>query len=171
MNLVFKNYSLGQIFQMLESGKVLEGRETADDEIFAIRLDIENKIVDPDHPGNVNYTLDFLRKCNWRKRKERVFDTIITKSEKEYLLFLEKEENIFWLARNCNGRLRLFFKEPYKDQETKCWRPAMYGWQIDEDAEPMFKFITWDSGKAWSNKELSELKVIDQKGRNKHDSI
>ena len=161
MNLVFKNYSLSQLFQMLESGKVLEGRKTADDEIFAIRLDIENKIIDPDHPGNVNYTLDFLKKCMWRKRKERVFDTILTKAEKEYLTFLEKEHNLFYLARNKSRKLRLFLQKPYIDEQNNCWRPMMKGWAIDEEDCSMFRFITWNSEKAWSNKELSELKVID----------
>ena len=83
----------------------------------------------------------------------------------EKLKLTRKERNLLechgdiYIARDKEGILYLYTKEPREQQYPDMWlTDDGIGLILSDD---IFNFITWESGKAWSKKELSELKVID----------
>ena len=85
----------------------------------------------------------------------------LTREERDFLGMLE--DNQTYIAREDNPwGLRLFGFEP--TQYDSEW---LFIDGENEDGgiclkSELFPFITWESGKAWSKKELMELEVMDQ---------
>ena len=87
----------------------------------------------------------------------------LTREERDFLEMFEYVDTC--IARDRNGTLKLF--EYYPKQESKKW----YSEICDENHDysyygiclnsKWFPFITWESGKAWSKKELMELEVVE----------
>ena len=79
----------------------------------------------------------------------------LTSGEKYIIECIDGE---IWLARNKDGSIMMFSENPEVFKMT---------WSVDIEHSliplkpELFKFITWESGKAWSKAELMELKVID----------
>ena len=76
-------------------------------------------------------------------------------NRKERAFLLPFEDSI-WIARDLDGGLYLYFKEPERMKSH---------WLADWDScrklnEKYFEFITWESGKVWSKVELMRLEVI-----------
>lgn len=61
-----------------------------------------------------------------------------------------------WIARDFDGDLYLYFQEP--ERMNTHW---LTDWKSFRKLnEKYFKFITWESGKAWSKAEMMKLEVI-----------
>lgn len=77
----------------------------------------------------------------------------LTKFERAFLFPFEEE---IWIARDMDGELYLYFKEP--ERMKTHW---LTDWKACRKMNgKYFRFITWESGKAWSKAELMELEVI-----------
>ena len=78
----------------------------------------------------------------------------LTQKDKSFL-----DEN-FWIARDKDGELNLFHIEPNTHSFYEFWRTKT-GRDINDLDPELFEFITWESQKTWSKKELMELEVMD----------
>lgn len=74
--------------------------------------------------------------------------------------FLDCFDDDFCIARDGDGSLHQFSAKPiHTDEDFRYWDPSIG--EITVLKKDIFKFITWDSGKVWSRKELLELEVED----------
>lgn len=84
----------------------------------------------------------------------------LKKSER---FFISKFTEDFYIARDEDGVLCIFNKIPIKG-EIKWINNNINNFEIHahylEIAKSLFPFITWESGKYWSKKEILELEVI-----------
>ena len=75
-----------------------------------------------------------------------------------------KERNLLechrdiYIARDCGGKINIYSKEPQESILSNVWFSTATQLQISNE---LFKFIVWESGKAWSKSELMELEVVD----------
>ena len=69
--------------------------------------------------------------------------------------FLEKE---IYITRDLNGELYAHFGVPI--QKSSYWIPIR-SYRARVYTNELFTFITWESGKAWSKRELLELEVVE----------
>ncbi len=74
----------------------------------------------------------------------------LTRKERE---FLECHRDIY-IARDYGGKINIYSKEPQKSITSDVWFSTATQLQISNE---LFKFIVWESGKAWSKSELMEL--------------
>ena len=79
----------------------------------------------------------------------------LTSGEKYIIECIDGE---IWLARNKDGSIMMFSENPEVFKMT--WSVDIEHSLIPLNPE-LFKFITWESGKAWSKAELMELEVVD----------
>ena len=81
--------------------------------------------------------------------------TKLTKFERA---FVEAIHQQFWIARDQDGELYLYFYKPEKHRKYCYWISPddNDGAELKED---MFPFITWESEKAWSRDDLLALEV------------
>lgn len=70
------------------------------------------------------------------------------------------EDDIF-LVRYQNNVLCIYEQEPHFDEIIKSWESNDISNGSMLIKENFFKFITWESGKAWSKSELMELEVVE----------
>ena len=77
----------------------------------------------------------------------------LNRKERAFLLHFEEE---IWIARDLKGDLYFYFKEP--ERMKSHW---LTDWEtcVKMDGK-YFRFITWESEKAWSKAELMKLEVI-----------
>lgn len=63
----------------------------------------------------------------------------------------------FWIARDMDEDLYLYFREPerMKTHWLTDWKSCR------KMNDKYFRFITWESGKVWSRDELLKLEVIE----------
>ena len=79
----------------------------------------------------------------------------LTSGEKYIIECIDGE---IWLARNKDGSIMMFSENPEVFKMT--WSVDIEHSLIPLNPE-LFKFITWESGKAWSRAELMELEVVE----------
>ena len=79
----------------------------------------------------------------------------LTSGEKYIIECIDGE---IWLARNKDGSIMMFSENPEVFKMT--WSVDIEHSLIPLNPE-LFKFITWESGKAWSKSELMELEVVE----------
>ena len=72
--------------------------------------------------------------------------------------FLEED---FYVARDKNGKLFMYGSPPDNCYITGSWTNTSSNSFCTEMDSSLFPFITWESGKAWSKKELMELEVAE----------
>lgn len=78
----------------------------------------------------------------------------LTRKERE---FLECHRDIY-IARDYGGKINIYSKEPQESITSNVWFSTATQLQISNE---LFKFIVWESGKAWSKAELMELEVAE----------
>ncbi len=78
----------------------------------------------------------------------------LTREEKEYI------EAEWYIARDKDNKLFLYHIHPNRNEEYEEWELNIEARAYALDMNrTLFPFITWESGKAWSKKELLELEV------------
>ena len=76
----------------------------------------------------------------------------LTREEREYL------SAEWYIARDKNKKLFLYHGYPNRNEEDEEWELNIEARAYALDMNrTLFPFITWESGKAWSKKELLEL--------------
>ena len=78
----------------------------------------------------------------------------LTREERKYI------ESEWYIARDKDNKLFLYHIHPNRNEEYEEWEPSVGSRTCAIDINrTLFPFITWESGKAWSKKELLELEV------------
>ena len=79
----------------------------------------------------------------------------LTREDKRFL------EEDFYVARDKNGKLFMYGSPPDNCYIAGSWTNTSSNSFCTEMDSSLFPFITWESGKAWSKKELMELEVVE----------
>lgn len=101
------------------------------------------------YSGNICCEVNIVR---WLFSKYQEPAPKLTKAEKGFCEIIKDG----YIARNEKGRLFFYSEKPV--QNISGWR----GLNWTELNRDYFQFITWESSKAWSIKELLELEVVDE---------
>ena len=82
------------------------------------------------------------------------FDGFLSKQDRAFCECFTDSSN-FFIARDQDGGLNLHSSEP--ERWENCWKGCATPHELNPE---MFKFITWESGKAWTLEEIRNLEKV-----------